>query len=198
MSSYSGSTSAHPDLDWSQLKETILMLNLAVAQLEQSMTEGNASVSTLSASFTALATNLSDIKSSVEHIDANNENPANNSPDNDNNNDKMKLIIQGSTSTALDKVQSSIIAFQFYDKLTQRLDHVSQSLSSLSSLIANPASLYSPIEWQALQQSIRSKYTMEEERKMFDNVISGMPIEEALAIFRQEQTPNDDDDIELF
>ena len=195
MSTYAGSTSSRPDLDWSQLKETILMLNLAVAQIDQSMTEGQSSVSTLSSSFTALATNLTDIISSINHLSTDEKRS------NEANSEKMKTIIEGSATTALDKVNSSIIAFQFYDKLSQRLDHVSQSLSALSALIANPAALYSPVEWQGLQNSIRSKYTMEEERKMFDNVISGMPIEEALSLFRKElaqMQADDEDDIELF
>lgn len=191
MNSFAGSTSARPDLDWSQLKETILMLNLAVAQLEQSMSEGNASVATLSSSFTALATNLGDIQSSVVNM-----------KDENDGGEKMKTIIEGSATTALDKVHSSIIAFQFYDKLSQRLDHVSLSLSSLSQLIADPNSLYSPLEWKKLQEQIRSKYTMEEEREMFDNVISGMAIEDALAAFREAKTLTneqaDEDDIELF
>ena len=188
MSTSTGSTSLNPDLDWSQLKETILMLNLSIAQIDQSMNEGNASVETLASSFTALATNLSDIQTSINQMD-------------DDDIEKTKLIIQGSTTTALDKVQSAIIAFQFYDKLTQRLDHVSQSLSSLTALIANPARLYSPPEWQTLQQSIRSKYTMEEERRMFDKVLSGIPIEEALTEFNQEimaKNESDEDNIELF
>ena len=52
MTTSAGSTSINPDLDWSQLKETILMLNLAVAQIDQSMNEGNASVEALAGSFT--------------------------------------------------------------------------------------------------------------------------------------------------
>ncbi len=191
MNSHVGSTATNPDLDWSQLKETVLMLNLAVAQLEQSMTEGNASVATLSNSFTALATNLNDIKLSITQIDDTKED----------NLEKIQTIIQGSATTALDKVQSAIIAFQFYDKLTQRLDHVSQSLSALTVLMNNPASLYSPLEWAKLQQGIRSKYTMEAERKMFDNVISGKSIEQALDQFKQDVIAlqnEDTDDIELF
>lgn len=190
MNSLSGSTSSRPDLDWSQLKETIIMLNLAVTQIDQSMNEGNASVSTLSSSFTGLATNLSDIQSSVAQLSEKNESS-----------EKMKLIIEGSTSTAIDKVHSAIIAFQFYDKLSQRLDHVSESLSALTTLIGNPAELYSPVAWQSLQETIRSKYTMEEERLMFDKVISGVPIEEALIEFNQNMTNKDDseeDEIELF
>ncbi len=185
-----GSTSFRPDLDWSQLKETILMLNLSIAQIDQSMNEGNSSVATLSNSFTSLATNLSDIQSSISQLN-----------ENDTDSEKMKMIIQGSTSTALDKVQSTIIAFQFYDKLTQRLDHVSQSLSALSTLISNPNALYSPTEWQTLQASIRSKYTMEEERRMFDKVISGVAIEKALQEFKEDMANRIDDgedEIELF
>ncbi len=190
MNSSSGSTSSRPDLDWSQLKETIIMLNLAVTQIDQSMNEGNASVSTLSSSFTGLATNLSDIQSSVAQLSEKNESS-----------EKMKLIIEGSTSTALDKVHSAIIAFQFYDKLSQRLDHVSASLSALTTLIGNPTELYSPIAWKSLQETIRSKYTMEEERLMFDKVISGVPIEEALIEFNQNMTNkgnSEEDEIELF
>lgn len=190
MSTLSGSTALRPDLDWSQLKETVLMLNLAVAQIDQSMNEGNSSVETLSNSFTSLATNLSDIQSSVVQMKNGKEDAA-----------KLKVIIEGSTTTALDKVQSAIIAFQFYDKLTQRLDHVSESLGALTNLISDPNCLYSPLEWQKLQASIRGKYTMEDERNMFDKVIAGIPIEQALAEFREAILLRDDseeDEIELF
>jgi len=190
MTSLSGSTSSRPDLDWSQLKETIVMLNLAITQIDQSMNEGNSSVSTLSKSFTGLATNLSDIQSSINQLSQENESS-----------EKMRVIIEGSASTALDKVHSAIIAFQFYDKLSQRLDHVSESLTSLTELIANPEALYSPNAWQVLQETIRSKYTMEEERQMFDKVISGVPIEEALIEFNHDMTNKEgaeEDDIELF
>ncbi|MCP4988299.1 MAG: hypothetical protein GY928_20305 [Colwellia sp.] len=71
MSSLSGSTSSRPDIDWSQLRETIVMLNLAITQIDQSMNEGNASVSTLSSSFTGLATNLSDIQNSISQLSQN-------------------------------------------------------------------------------------------------------------------------------
>ena len=189
MTSIGGSTSANPDLDWSQLKETVVMLNLAIAQIKQSLHEGDASVDTLANSFTALATNLNDIQQTIDHIDDAKH------PDNE----KVKLIIQGSAATASDKVQSAIVAFQFYDKLTQRLDHVSSSLAGLTELISDPASLYSPPQWRALQESIRGKYTMEEERKMFDKVLAGLPIDQVLSEFKTEMLDNaQDDDIELF
>ncbi len=35
------SSAQNPDLDWSQGRETVRMVNLAVAQIEMSMTEGD-------------------------------------------------------------------------------------------------------------------------------------------------------------
>ncbi len=181
MSTSISSSSANPDLDWSQLKETVVMLNLAIAQIKQSMHEGMSSVDTLADSFTSLASNLNEIQTTIvqQHTD----------------NDSLKNLLNDSS----EKVHSAIIAFQFYDKLSQRLDHVSHSLDSLTQLIADPTSLYSPPQWQALQDSIRSKYTMEEERRLFDQVLSGVPVDEALEEFSQKVTKsNNDNDVELF
>ncbi len=181
MSAAISSSSANPDLDWSQLKETIVMLNLAIAQIKQSMHEGNSSVDTLAHSFTTLASNLSDIQNTISEQNIDHE--------------SLNNLVHDSS----EKVHSAIVAFQFYDKLSQRLDHVSHSLDSLTGLIADPSALYSPPHWQALQESIRSKYTMEEERQLFDKVLSGMPIDEALEEFNQVMAQNNkEDDIELF
>jgi hypothetical protein len=52
--SLSGSTARNPDLDWSQIRETILMLALSVAQIEMSMRDSDGSVEVLSNSFTSM------------------------------------------------------------------------------------------------------------------------------------------------
>ena len=52
------STAARPDLDWSQVRETILMLNLAVAQIEMALKESSGSVDVLTNSFTDMYGNL--------------------------------------------------------------------------------------------------------------------------------------------
>ncbi len=179
------SSSSRPDLDWSQLKETMLMVNLAVAQIDHSMHEGNQSVNILADSFTLLADIMGDIKNCLQEL-----------PDGGT---KDKLIT--STELASGNIGSAIVAFQFYDKLSQRLSHVSGDLSALNDLISDPATLYSPPKWKELQELIREKYTMEEERTMFDKVLSGVSIEQALEEFNQEmanKSADDDDDIELF
>jgi hypothetical protein len=96
-----------------------------------------------------------------------------------------------------DKIQSSIIAFQFYDRLQQTLSHVSESLKGLSVLIETPEHLYNPIEWKKFQDGIRAKYTMESEKIMFDAILSGKTMEEAVQL-ATEIDAADEDDIELF
>jgi len=184
---HTGSQSAQPDLDWSQLKETVLMINLAVSQVDQSMHEGSQSVDTLASSFTYLAQVMCDMQDQVKHL-----------PEGD---DKNKLI--ETTQVATNNINSAIIAFQFYDKLSQRLGHVSADLFALTKLISDPTKLYSPPEWKKLQDTIRSQYTMEEERHMFDKVIAGMSISQALEEYKAEmieknENKSDDDEIELF
>ena len=190
MSNPKGSTAFKPDLDWSQLKETILMLNLSIAQIDQSMSEGSNSIDTLALSFTALASQLNHIQSISTHID--------NEPSS--NNENLKSDINTSAQSALDQVQSAIVAFQFYDKLSQRMEHISSSLTSLNQLIADPNSLYSPPQWNVLQEKIRATYTMDEEREMFDKVLSGISIEQAIQEFNLEieRKKETQDDIELF
>jgi hypothetical protein len=97
-------------------------------------------------------------------------------------------------------MNSSIVAFQFYDRLQQCLSHVSTGLQGLSGIIDNPQRLYNPQEWHSFQTEIRSHYTMESEKIMFDAILNGNSIEEALALAEVQVKPviEDDDDIELF
>ncbi len=190
------STARHPDLDWSQVRETILMLALAVAQIEMSMRESDGSVEVLSNSFTSMVGQVKMIERTVAAL-----------PDSAELADAKGAII-GSCSTVSEMMHSAIIAFQFYDKLTQRLNHVTGSLGSLADLVNDTRRLYNPYEWLGMQEKIKSRYTMEEERLMFEAIMQGKTVKQALAIYvqaieerKQKMTDNgggDEDDIELF
>jgi hypothetical protein len=99
-----------------------------------------------------------------------------------------------------DKIQTSIIAFQFYDRLQQSLSHVANSLKGLTSLVESPERLYNPVEWKKFQDEIRGHYTMESEKIMFDAVLQGKSIEEAIKLANKanKADENDEDEIELF
>jgi hypothetical protein len=184
-----GSRAHAPDLDWSQVRETVLMLELAAGQVDAAMRDSNASVEVLTDTFTSLAETLQIIEAAVGTL-----------PDTVGNG-LVKSEIENNTRLVTTKVHQAIVAFQFYDKLVQRLDHVCQSLAGLSTLVADRRRLYDPAEWQALQDGIIGKYTMVEERAMFDAVLGGVPVKEALDQYmaeRMEKVENSGGEIELF
>lgn len=174
-----------PDLDWSQVRETVLMLELSAGQIEGAMKDSNASVEVLTDSFTTMAGYMNMITENIESLPDDGETGA------------VKQNLSGVTQNVSSMVHQAIIAFQFYDKLVQRLAHVNHSLASLSGLVADHGRLFNPAEWRALQGKIRSKYSMKEEQAMFDAVMNGMSVKEALEQFMNEMKDKSDD-IELF
>ncbi len=178
-----------PDLDWSQVRETVLMLELAAGQVDAAMRDSNASVDTLMDTFTSMAETLRTIDVALGTL-----------PDTVGNG-MVKSEIQENAKDVAQKVHHAIIAFQFYDKLVQRLAHVCQSLGGLSELVSDTGRLYDPQQWAALQERIRSKYTMSEERGMFDAVMAGATVQDALQDYmatRMAKVEESDGGIELF
>ncbi len=184
-----GSRVNAPDLDWSQVRETVLMLELAAGQVEAAMKDSNASVDVLTDTFTSLADTMQLIEAAIDTL-----------PDTIGNG-LVKAEIQNNTQLVSAKVRQAIVAFQFYDKLVQRLDHVCHSLGNLSGLVSDGRRLYNPQEWKALQEAILDKYTMTEERAMFTSVLAGATVKEALETYmntRMEEIKNSGGEIELF
>lgn len=183
-STVTGSTAARPDLDWSQVRETILMLNLAIAQLEMAMRDSTGSVEVLTNSFTGMYGNMMGLVEAAQAL-----------PDS-----PVKHSIQELGVNVSGQMQQAIIAFQFYDRLSQRLTHVSHSLENLSTIVRDPGRLYNPAAWHDLQQQIRSKYTMQDERTMFDTLLATGDVQLALDqyVARKQEEAGGSDDIELF
>ncbi len=100
---------------------------------------------------------------------------------------------------AHNKVNDSIVAFQFYDRMQQCLEHVTSNLNGLSNIVENPNLLYNSVEWKNLQNMIRDRYTMESEKAMFDAILGGKSIDEAIAIAADYEAEDEkDNEIELF
>ncbi len=166
------------------------MLALAVAQVESSMTDGAQSVDTLTQSFTHMAHYIKKIRTVTQKV----------TPDTL---QTFQEVIESTAITLEENVQDAVVAFQFYDRISQRLDHVCKSLDQLGGLINDPAALYNPSSWHALQENIKSSYSMEAERIMFEHILRGHSIQDALEIYRHhfnkgEEPSEDGDEIELF
>jgi hypothetical protein len=74
---------------------------------------------------------------------------------------------------------AAVVAFQFYDKLTQRLGHVRYSLSALAMFVCDRAKSGEREQWQRLFTTLRRLYRTEEERELFKLMVDGATAEEA-------------------
>ncbi len=187
-----GSSSANPDLNWSQVRETISMLCLAMAQIETSLNDSSKSVDVLTETFTDIASDAQSIVKTLQQADNSEELFA------------SKEDMLEKAGSVLSRMNQAVVAFQFYDRLSQKLGHVNTSLNHLGDVISDSSRLFNPSEWNKIQTEIRTNYTMECERLMFDLIMKGATIREALELYRHEfdllDVVNDDseDDIELF
>jgi hypothetical protein len=167
------------DHEWSQIRETILIINVALARIEHAMTEGDDSVSILSQSFIDMVKSAQQITLDAEELE--------DSP--------TKNKIEKECLQISQQIQSSVVAFQFYDKLSQRMTLITKALDSLTDVLKDSNKTHEREEWINLQNIIRSKYTLDSDQAMFDAVINGLPIKEALKNALKEKTENE---IEFF
>ena len=180
------STAVSPDLDWSQIRETVRILFLSVAQIEIAMRESDDSVEHLTSAFTTMMGYENIISKAVDDL-----------PDTEETKE-IRQTIKHNAELVTDEMQGAIVAFQFYDKLTQRLQHVGSSIEGLSDLVGDMSKIYNPSEWNRLQEKIKSKYSMREEHEMFDNVMKGADVREAVRKYNETHKEDLEADIEFF
>jgi hypothetical protein len=99
------------------------------------------------------------------------------------------------------QIGSAVMAFQFYDKLTQRLGHVRYSLSTLALFVCDPAQSHQPVQWERLHNTLRRLYRTEEEKQIFHMLMGGAAGEaeatmEMRALSEEEETQAGE--VELF
>ncbi len=178
--------------DWLHIEETIKMLCLAVCQIEASVADSSLSVDELTHSFTRLAQHSTHVNQQIQSLD----DPAKIQ--------EFKDSVSETAAEMLDRIQQAVTAFQFYDRFSQRLDHVARSLEKVSDIMGDKSLRNKPDAWLSIQDSVMSSYSMDSERLMFEHILRGDSVREALEIYRhhfeqQESAAGDnDDEVELF
>ena len=186
-----GSQVQQANTQWSHVAETINMLYLAVCQIETTMADSNSSMNTLTRSFTQLAEHTNGVSRQAHELTQTEE---------------LKSFKQDLAATAAEmdlNINASIKAFQFYDRACQRLDHVSKSLEKVTQVIGDTHRREDPMAWQQIQEDIKASYTMEAERVMFEYIMRGGSVQQALEIYRHHfnnlsESDGSSDEIELF
>jgi hypothetical protein len=123
------------------------LLELTASQLEVALQNASAQVERLALSVAAFARMGAELSS---HAD-----PA--------------IAAQGARLTA--EAHRALFAMQFHDQLAQRVQHVRDALGDMHDALTTPASPPPA----ALLAAIRTRYTMEDERRLFDAVMGHLP-----------------------
>lgn len=168
--------------DLYRVRETVLILNLAVAQISSAMKDGDDSVDVLSNFFTSMMSNVQAIEKLTGALHEGEE----------------QEDIGHHCAAVTGQMQEAIMAFQFYDKLSQRLHQLSKGLASFGELVSSPGLNRDPDAWKLLQEDIKSRHTLETDKAMFDAILDGKSIEEALHHLLPKAEERPAVDIELF
>lgn len=183
------------NMNWKELRETILLLNLSVVQIEMSMSDGSHSVDELIESFTTMSQVIRDSQILIDRL----------THDNVTEDEKHIILDQArEQNRMLDrKMTEAIVAFQFYDKLSQRLAHTADGLEGLGDLVACPENISDSESWSKLKNEVRDALSMKEEEELFEMVYQGLPPRQAIEKLREsllakKAETGDDDEIEFF
>jgi len=172
--------------DWTPERETALLLDLCEAQLEAAVRDSDQSVDSLVRAFTDLA----DASRSITELA------------------KQLTVQQSSTANATELnhcaqdisqlINNAVVAFQFYDKLAQRLGHVRHSLTTLALFVCDRTQAQQRGHWEKLLTSLRRLYRTQEERAVFDLVSEGAKAETVRAAVVGDTLHTASGGIELF
>jgi CHAD domain-containing protein len=119
------------------------LLELATAQLEVALQNSNSHVEQLATSVDALSRLGAELRG--------HENP----------------VVAEHGARVLAETLRAMFALQYHDQLAQRLEHVRDALGDMHDAMASPVQPSAG----ALLRAIRARYTMEDERKLFDVVL---------------------------
>lgn len=144
-------------------------LDLASGEIKLSMKDATGSIQMLTKTFMEMVRDVHEIKAIAEEMRR--EKDLN----------RLEEIIK-TCDGYLDKVQDGTTGFQFYDKLTQRLTHTSESMKQLRDLIEEPTKLQDEKQWLTFKNDLEKRYNTETDRKFFQAMMEGSSIKEAIRI----------------
>ena len=154
-----------------QWTETVHMLDLTANQIDLTLREGNDSIELLTSTFTSMADCLDSLEKSLEKMAYGPEKSINGSH------------ALSDCYAAKEKINNAIIGLQFYDRLTQRFKYIRESLIVLAELIDDPCRQNIPEEWVGLRQKIKSDYSTEQKKTIFNALMDGMDLDKVFELF---------------
>lgn len=156
-------------ITWTPEQQIARMLELCEAQMESALSESDVAMEALVKSFAGLIEAGQALGSLGEKTPA-----------------EAGTADLASQLDALRKqTAAAVVAFQFYDKLTQRLGHVRYSLSALAMFVCDRSKSVERDQWKRLFTTLRRLYRTDEELQIFKLMVDGASAEEARECVQQ-------------
>lgn len=124
-------------------------LAMAIAQIDMSIHESGQSVNLAMEAFTETANCLAKVRESLDSCP-----------------DEVVGRVADDLNTATQQLDKAIVAFQFFDRLTQRITHIGENLSSVTSVVQEPELEHSYL-WEQMQEKLRQVYSQDQERMLY-------------------------------
>jgi hypothetical protein len=137
------------------------MLGLCEAQMDSALQESDKAVEALIQAFTNMVDTTRKVRALTDKLPPELK-------------QSVAVDLDGQLEAMAKQVSSAVMAFQFYDKLTQRLGHVRYSLSTLAMFVCDRAQTSQPEQWQRLLSTLRRLYRTEEEHRLFLSLMDGI------------------------
>lgn len=158
---------AAPLADWTPEQQIAHMLDLCEAQMESALCESDLAVDALIKAFSGLSESAHTVNSMAAKLTAEQR-------------EALGATDLDKQMQAIEKqMNSAIVAFQFYDKLTQRLGHVRYSLSTLALFVCDRAQTTQRDQWRRLFTTLKRLYRTEEEKQIFQMMVEGASADQA-------------------
>jgi hypothetical protein len=161
-------------------EQTSKVIDLAVAQIEVAIDESNGSMKILTDSLFSVTDKFEDLDAKIRVMK-----------------EQSKLDItdfETQCNAVVSDIKAVVIASQFYDRLSQRLHHISDSLQSLSIGLEQQQ----PSQALSILDKTKKSYTMPEEDLIFDWVMEGKTLKEILILSSNHKVDNSEGEIDLF
>ena len=178
---------AEPSMNgnWSPEQETALLLDLCEAQMEAAMRDSDEAVDILVRAFTDLVDASRAMSDLTKTLPSQADVPA-------------STELNRRAQNVSKQINDAIIAFQFYDKLSQRLGHVRHSLTTLALFVCDRNRAQQRDHWSKLLTSLRRLYRTQEERAVFDMVAQGATADAVRSAVIDDTNHSQASSVELF
>lgn len=151
-------------------------LELAAAQIEMSLQDSAEAVSQVLESVLDISVNLGEIDSTLTDASGDLTKEA-----------QSRVLALSSRSVEL--VNSAVMAMQFYDRLSQRLEHVEHNLCAISKVMQVPGAEHKEM-WEVLQTRLKAVYSTEQEQELMALVQEQGDLADAVAEVFDSHTGN--------